>query len=57
MAVFSKRNGYSLDSISLESCPDTLKNRIMASFHKQEFDAYDTFDLSEYTTGIEDMMI
>lgn len=57
MAVFSKRNGYSLDSISLESCPNTLKNRIMASFHKQEFDAYDTFDLSEYTTGIEDMMI
>lgn len=57
MTVFSKRNGYNLNSISLESCSDALKNRIMASFHKQEYDAYDTLYLSEYTTGIEDMMI
>lgn len=57
MAVFSKRNGYNLSSIQLECASDTLKRRIMASFYKQEFDTYDVIDWTEYTTGIEDMMI
>ena len=49
--------GYNLSSIQLECASDTLKRRIMASFYKQEFDTYDVIDWTEYTTGIEDMMI
>ena len=36
---------------------DTFKRRILAAFYKQEFDSYDTIDWTNYTTGIEDMMI
>lgn len=57
MTVFSRRNGYNLDSIQFECASDTLKRRIMASFYKQEFDTYDVIDWTSYTTGIEDMMI
>ena len=57
MAVFSRRNGYNKTGVQLECASDVLKGRIMARFYKQEFDAYDTMDWTEYTTGIEDMMI
>lgn len=57
MATFSRRNGYNTKDIQLECASDTLKRRIMAAFYKQEYDAYDTFELFNYTTGIEDMMI
>lgn len=57
MAVFSRRNGFNADDIQLECASDTLKRRIIAAFYKQEFDSYDTIDWTEYTTGIEDMMI
>ena len=57
MATFSRRNGYNTKDIQLECASDTLKRRIMAAFYKQEFDSYDTFDWTGYTTGIEDMMI
>lgn len=57
MATFSRRNGYNTKDIQLECASDTLKRRIMAAFYKQEFDTYDTCDWTNYTTGIEDMMI
>lgn len=57
MAVFSRRNGYNTIAIQLECASDTLKRRIIASFYKQEFDTYDTTEWTNYTTGIEDMMI
>lgn len=57
MAVFSRRNGYNQKSIQLECASDVLKRRILARFYKQEFNFYDTIDYSNYTTGIEDMMI
>lgn len=55
--VFSRRNGYNTKGIQLECASDVLKRRIMARFYKQEFDVYDTVEWTEYTTGIEDMMI
>ena len=57
MAVFSKRNGYADESKKLETASQTMKNRIWAAFYKQEFDVYDTIEWSNYTTGIENMMI
>lgn len=57
MAVFSRRNGYNTAAMQLECASDTLKRRIMAAFYKQEFDTYDTIEWTNYTTGIEDMMI
>ena len=57
MAVFSRRNGYNTVAIQLECASDTLKRRIMAAFYAQEFDTYDTIEWTNYTTGIEDMMI
>lgn len=57
MAVFSRRNGYNTAAIQLDCASDTLKRRIMAAFYKQEFDTYDTIEWTNYTTGIEDMMI
>ena len=57
MAVFSRRNGYNTAAMQLECASDTLKRRIMATFYKQEFDTYDTIEWTNYTTGIEDMMI
>lgn len=57
MAVFSRRNGYNEKDIQLECASDTLKRRILARFYKQEFDYYDTMEWTNYTTGIEDMMI
>lgn len=57
MAVFSRKNGYNTTAIQLECASNTLKRRIMAAFYKQEFDTYDTIEWTNYTTGIEDMMI
>ena len=57
MSVFSRRNGYNTTAIQLECASDTLKRRIIAAFYKQEFDTYDTTEWTNYTTGIEDMMI
>jgi len=57
MAIFSRRYGYSTQGIHLECASDTLKKRIMAAFYKEEFDIYDTLEWTNYTTGIEDMMI
>ena len=57
MAVFSRRNGYNQKDIQLECASDTLKRRVLARFYKQEFDCYDTSEWTNYTTGIEDMMI
>lgn len=57
MATFSRRYGYNVQNIQLECAGDTLKQRIMAAFYKQEFDYYDTLEWTNYTTGIENMMI
>ncbi len=57
MASFSRRNGYNIKDIQLECASGTLKRRIMAAFYKQEFDTYDTCEWTNYTTGIENMMI
>jgi len=57
MATFSRRLGYNTKGIQLECASDTLKRRIMAAFYKQEFDTYDTCEWTNYTTGIEDIMI
>ena len=57
MSVFSRRNGYNKNFIEKESTSDILKRRILAAFYKKEFDTYDVLDWTNYTTGIEDMMI
>ena len=57
MSTFSQRYGYKSSVLQLETASDTLKRRILAAFYKQEFDSYDTIDWTNYTTGIEDMMI
>ena len=57
MNTFSQRYGYKSSVLQLETASDTLKRRILAAFYKQEFDSYDTIDWTNYTTGIEDMMI
>lgn len=57
MVTFSQWYGYKSSVLQLEIASDTLKIRILAAFYKQEFDSYDTFDWTNYTTGIEDMMI
>lgn len=57
MSTFSHRYGYKSTVLQLEAASDTLKRRILAAFYKQEFDSYDTIDWTNYTTGIEDMMI
>ena len=57
MSTFSQRYGYKSSVLQLETASGTLKRRILAAFYKQEFDSYDTFDWTNYTTGIEDMMI
>ena len=57
MPTFSRRNGYNQNGIQLETVSDSLKQRILSTFYKQEFDGWDTLDWKEYTTGIEDMMI
>lgn len=57
MAVFSRRNGYNLETIQVEQASNQLKKRIYSIFYKREFDYYDTLDWRCYTTGIEDMMI
>ncbi len=57
MSTFSQRYGYKSSVLQLETASDTLKKRILAAFYKQEFDSYGTIDWTNYTTGIEDMMI
>lgn len=57
MSTFSQRYGYKSPVLQLETASDTLKRRILVAFYKQEFDSYDTIDWTNYTTGIEDMMI
>lgn len=57
MSTFSQRYGHKSSVLQLEAASDTLKRRILAAFYKQEFDSYDTIDWTNYTTGIEDMMI
>ena len=57
MSTFSRRYKYNVKDIQLECASEVLKNRIFAAFYKQEFDVYDTLELKNYTTGIEDMMI
>lgn len=57
MSTFSQRYGYKSGVLQLETASHTLKRRILAAFYKQEFDSYDTCDWTNYTTGIEDMMI
>ena len=57
MIPFSRRNGYNVKDINIECASDVLKRRIVAAFYKKEFDTYDTVEWTEYTTGIEDMMI
>lgn len=57
MSTFSQRYGYKSSVLQLESASDTLKRRILAAFYKQEFDYYDTTEWTNYTTGVEDMMI
>lgn len=57
MSTFSRRYKYNVKDIQLECASNVLKRRIVAAFYKQEFDTYDTIDWTNYTTGIEDMMI
>ena len=57
MAVFSRRNNYNNNDIQIECASDTLKRRIWSRFYKQEFNIYSTLEWSNYTTGIENMMI
>lgn len=57
MSTFSRRYKYNVRDIQLECASNVLKRRIVAAFYKQEFDTYDTIDWTNYTTGIEDMMI
>lgn len=57
MPFFSTRNGYALNNNNLKETSYTLRERIWTCFYKQEYDYYDTREYSNYTTGIEDMMI
>ena len=54
---FSYRNNYNKKNSNLEEVSNRLKNRILSRFYKEEYYAYDTLELENYTTGIEDMMI
>lgn len=57
MTEFSRRNGYNQSDIQLECASDTLKQRILSRFFKEEYE-YDCPALwDKYTTGIEEMMI
>lgn len=51
------RNGYLNSHNGLRETSLTLRDRIWASFYKKEYDYYDTMEYTNYTTGIEDMMI
>lgn len=57
MQSFSMRNGYLNSKNGLKETSLTLRNRIWASFYKKEYIFYDTLDYTNYTTGIEDVMI
>ena len=57
MSFFSARNGYVITKNSFKETSHTLKERIWTCFYKQEYDYLDTLEYSNYTTGIEDMMI
>ncbi len=57
MELFSQRYGYKSNKIEYENVSATLFGRIWGIFYKQEYDAYDTINWENYTTGIEDMMI
>lgn len=57
MVSFSGRNGLIPDGMELEQTSQTLRKRIFARFYKQEYSYYNVSDFSNYTTGIEDMMI
>lgn len=57
MPTFSRRNKYNIEYIQTECASDILRRRIIAAFYKKEFNTYDTINWTEYTTGIEDMMI
>ena len=57
MQFFSIRNGYLNSHNGLRETSLTLRDRIWASFYKKEYDYYDTMEYTNYTTGIEDMMI
>lgn len=57
MQFFSMRNGYLNSHNGLRETSLTLRERIWASFYKKEYDYYDTIGYTNYTTGIEDMMI
>lgn len=57
MAVFSRRYGYRDEGIEYEFVSKELLGRIWGIFYKEEYDYYDTFEWSHYTTGIEDMMV
>lgn len=57
MQFFSMRNGYLNSHNGLRETSLTLRDRIWASFYKKEYDYYDTMEYTNYTTGIEDMMI
>ena len=57
MVSFSGRNGLVPDGMELEQTSQTLRKRIFARFYKQEYSYYNVSDFSNYTTGIEDMMI
>lgn len=57
MATFSSRYGYRSMEIEYEYASKELRSRIWGIFYKEEFDFYDTLEWSNYTTGIEDMMI
>lgn len=56
MQKFSSRNNYK-KCLQLEESSKTLINKIFSYFYREEYDYYDTIDYSNYTTGIEDMMI
>lgn len=58
MSYFSIRNKYVSSNMNgLRDTSACLRERIWTTFYKQEYDFYDPYEYSGYTTGIEDMMI
>lgn len=57
MITFSRRNGYNQSNLQLECASDTLKNRILSRFFKEEYEYDNPVFWDHYSTGIENMMI
>lgn len=56
MDKFSTRNKYKT-ILNFEESSHSLTNKLYSYFYREEYDSYDTLNFSNYTTGIEDMMV